>query len=99
MAEEKEYPGMMHSLFVEKDGRIEGIKLKANYFKDIAYRAIGDYSDSVKVKNLAVSAFSLNTFAKETDMWHVKVGNAILNINPEGVIFYFDVPVPKEGKQ
>ena len=97
-AEEKvdQHPGMMHSLYTVENNRIKGIKLKTTYYRDIAFRIIGNYSDALKAKNVAVKSITLGTFMTETDLWHVKVGNAILNINPEGVMYYFDVPVPKK---
>lgn len=93
---EEEYPGMMHSLYSVDGERLKGIRLKPLYFRDIAFRIIGNHTDALKLRHIAVTSVTLGTFMKETDLWHVKVGNAILNINPEGVMYYFDVPVPKK---
>ena len=87
---------MTHSLYTVENNRLKGIRLKMPYVRDIAYRILGNYSDALKVRHIAVKSVTLGTFMKETDLWHIKVGNAIMNINPEGVMYYFDVPVPKD---
>lgn len=87
-----------HSLIVpsEDGSRVEGIRLESSTFRQVAHLVLGDWDAVNTIKNIEVSSIKPIDFSEKLQLWHVRVGNAIVNIPPENVVYHFDMPLPKE---